>query len=71
MIVTINGTKNPHRSEVARDIIDAILKSRAGKGTPAQYRCKDEQLSRLTKVFESWLMKGTAWSAAAAKVRDH
>jgi hypothetical protein len=68
MIVIINGNKNPHRNEVARDIIDAVLKSRAVKGAPAQYRTKEEQLSKLTEVFDNWSVKGTVWSAAASKV---
>lgn len=61
--------KNPHRAEVAKDITDAILKSRAKKGTSATYWNKEDQARRLTEAYEKWSEKGGVWSAAAFKVR--
>jgi hypothetical protein len=67
LIVVINGVKNPHRSAVAKDITDAILKTRAVKGGSAEYWSKDEQILKLANVFEKWSAKGGVWSAAASK----
>jgi hypothetical protein len=61
LIVVINGTKNPHRSEVASDISEAILKTKAGKGVSATYWSKDEQVTRLTAAFDKWAQKGSVW----------
>ncbi|KIM49769.1 hypothetical protein M413DRAFT_59878, partial [Hebeloma cylindrosporum] len=64
----INGTKNPHRSEVARDIRDAILQSGSNKGSLAKYWSKEEQEKRLCATYEKWSQRGSVWSAAASKV---
>lgn len=64
----MNGTKNPHRSAVARDIVDAILKTTADKHNLAVYWDKDEQESRLIAVYGKWLRGGEVWTAAAEKV---
>jgi hypothetical protein len=61
--------KNPRRSEVAKDITDAILKSRADGTVSAKYWDKGEQARRMQECFEKWLEVGTVWSAAASKVR--
>ena len=67
----INGTKNPHRSAVAKDITDAILEAQASKGVSAVYRDKEDQESRLTAAFEKWAKRTDVWSAAATKVGCH
>ncbi|KZP11522.1 hypothetical protein FIBSPDRAFT_756586, partial [Athelia psychrophila] len=69
LIVIIGGTKNPFRSEVAQDITDAILKTRAKKGVSATYWNRAEQERRLIEAYEKWSRKGGVWSAAA--VRTH
>ena len=68
LIVVVNGTKNPHRSAVAKDIINAILETRASKGVSAIYRSKEDQESRLTAAFKKWSERPEVWSAAAPKV---
>ncbi|KAL6303302.1 hypothetical protein BKA93DRAFT_818125 [Sparassis latifolia] len=62
LICVNNGTKNPYRQDVARDIIDAILK------TPADN--KEQQEKRLMEAYEKWEEKGGVWSAAAAKAHE-
>jgi hypothetical protein len=68
LIVVINGVKNPYRRAVAKDVVDVILKSRATKGSTAQYWDRDEQSKRLTEMYNKWSVKGGVWSAAASKV---
>jgi hypothetical protein len=68
-ITIVNGAKNPLRSAVLKDIYDSILLSRAGKGTHTKYRNKEEQLKKLTDVYEKYAWMGTVWSAATSKVR--
>lgn len=63
-----SGTRNPFRGEVARDITDAILKTRAGGGAPAVYWSQEEQEEKLAEAYEKWSRKGEVWSAAAPKV---
>lgn len=69
MICVLGGTKNPLRSEVARSIVDAILKSSANDQSPARYWSQEEQETRLVKVYEKWVAQGSVWNAAAEKVR--
>ena len=64
----INGTKNPYRKAVAKDIVDALLISRAGDGKPAEYWSQEEQEARLQATYDKWLQAGGVWSAAATKV---
>ena len=64
----MNGAKNPLRSAVLKDLYDSILQSRAGKGIPAKYRNKEEQLKKLTDVYEKYAWLGTVWSTATSKV---
>ena len=68
LIVIINGTKNPHRSAVAKDITDAILKTHATDGKPAAYWSKGEQECQLEAAYEKWLKHGKVWSVAASNV---
>ena len=68
LIVIINGTKNPHRSEVAKDIHDSVLKTGSTPKAPATYYSKEEQAVRLMDTYEKWEKKGGVWSAAASKV---
>ncbi len=65
----MNGTKNPKRAAVARDLSGAIIKSTANGKVPAVYWSQPEQEERLKDVFEKWSTEGGVWSAAAAKVR--
>ncbi|KAH9940973.1 hypothetical protein B0H21DRAFT_697284 [Amylocystis lapponica] len=63
----INGTRNPLRSAVAQDLVDAILKSKADKHNLATYWSQAEQERRLSAAFEKWSSNGNVWAAAAAK----
>jgi hypothetical protein len=68
MAVICNGMKNPRRSEVARDITSAILKSKADGKICATYWGQEEQEKQLQRVYDKWSEVGTVWSAAAYKV---
>ncbi|RDX47536.1 hypothetical protein OH76DRAFT_1456744 [Lentinus brumalis] len=70
LAVVLNGTKNPYRGEVAKDVVDSILKNRAGKDghRHARYYNRTEQEHRLKEMYEKWARKGGVWSFAAAKV---
>lgn len=68
LAVVTDGTRNPYRSQVAKDIRDAILKKPADKEGPAKYWTKEVQASRLTEAYNKWSKVGTVWSAAAPKV---
>lgn len=68
LATVLNGTKNPYRSAVGKDIRDAILKTPARNGKHATYWKKDEQELRLQAAYEKWSKKGDVWSAAAPKV---
>ncbi len=61
--------KNPYRTQVANDIVDAVLKARAIKGVPAIYHSQPEQEKRLIEAYNKWDEHGGVWTAAAAKVR--
>jgi hypothetical protein len=67
-VTVINGAKNPFRGAVAKDIVDAILYTKAGKGVSAQYRDREEQSRKLKEMYNKWHEKGNVWSAAAPKV---
>jgi hypothetical protein len=64
----LGGTKNPHYGEVAKDIVDSVLKTRADRDGPATYWDKGEQESRLRAAFQKWAEQANVWSAAAEKV---
>lgn len=67
----LEGSNNPYRSAVVRDIVDAILVERAdGRGSIAKYWGKEDQEIRLQRVFEKWLEHGSVWSEASTKVRE-
>ena len=68
LVCLMGGSKCPVRADVARDIVDAILKSRALNKTPAVYWNKEEQEACLEAAFKKWDNKGV-WTAAGAKVR--
>ena len=68
LIVVVNSTKNPHRSAVAKDINDTILKWWATKGVSVLYWSKEEQENRLITAFEKWKTVQGVWSAAATSV---
>lgn len=69
LITVLNGTRNPHRSGVAMDIVNAILKTRSTPDTPSTYWTKEVQAVRLKEAFEKWQKVPDVWSAAALKVR--
>ncbi|KAK7679209.1 hypothetical protein QCA50_017787 [Cerrena zonata] len=67
-VTVLNGSKNPHRGEVAQDIRDAIIKKGAQKGASATYWSRRDQVIRLEAAYKKWSLFGGVWSAAAAKV---
>ncbi len=69
MICVLGGMKNPVRKEVARSIVDAILKSTASDQAPARSWSQEEQERRLEEAYNKWVIKGGVWNAAAEKVR--
>lgn len=68
LIVIAGGTRNPLRGAVAKDVTDAILKTRAINGLPATYWTQKEQEVKLDEAYEKWSKHGGVWSAAAPKV---
>lgn len=68
LAAVLNGMKNPHRSAIAADVRNSILKSPAQGGKPAAYWSQQEQERRLEETFTKWMRKGQCWSAAAIKV---
>ncbi|KAI1784482.1 hypothetical protein LXA43DRAFT_901577 [Ganoderma leucocontextum] len=68
LVCVKDGTKNPHRGEVAKDIVDAILKMKAANGVPAVYRSQEEQEERLVEAYNKWKERGGVWTAAAERV---
>jgi len=64
----MNGTRNPHRSAVARDITNAILKTQAVGGVGATYWSQEEQETRLVAAYDKWQKKGGVWTMAASEV---
>ncbi|TFK79507.1 hypothetical protein K466DRAFT_505420, partial [Polyporus arcularius HHB13444] len=67
LICIVNGTKNPHRTAVARDLSGAIVKCTANGRVPAVYWGQSEQENRLQAVYDKWSAQGGVWSAAAEK----
>ena len=68
LAAVLNGMKNPHRSAIAADIRNSVIKSPAQNGKPATYWSQPEQEKRLEEAFDKWMQKGGCWSAAAIKV---
>ncbi|KAI1782342.1 hypothetical protein LXA43DRAFT_906053 [Ganoderma leucocontextum] len=66
LICLVGGSKCPVRADVARDIVEAVLKCRARDKTPAIYWSKEEQEVRLEAVFKKWDAKAV-WTAAGVK----
>ncbi|OBZ69714.1 hypothetical protein A0H81_10073 [Grifola frondosa] len=62
LICISGGTKNPKRAEVARDIVDAILKTTADKYNLAVYWSQEEQETRLIGAYEKWVRIGGVWT---------
>ncbi|KAI1781716.1 hypothetical protein LXA43DRAFT_907964 [Ganoderma leucocontextum] len=69
LICLVGGSKCPVRADVARDIVDTVLKCRAREKTPAVYWSKEEQETRLEAAFKKWDAKAV-WSAAGAKAHE-
>ncbi|KAI1788922.1 hypothetical protein LXA43DRAFT_893783 [Ganoderma leucocontextum] len=69
LICLVGGSKSPVRADVARDIVNAVLKCRALENTPAMYWTKEEQETRLVAVFRKWDERGV-WTAAGAKTHE-
>ncbi|KAI0746420.1 hypothetical protein C8Q80DRAFT_1219861 [Daedaleopsis nitida] len=68
LICIINSRRNPHRSQVARDVVSAILKSTAKDGAPMVYWKQNKQEVHLQEVYMKWKTHGDVWAAAAQKV---
>lgn len=60
--------KNPHHSEVANDIMDAVLKARAANGILAIYHPQPKQERHIIEAYNKWQDHGGVWTVAAAKV---
>ncbi|KAI1782538.1 hypothetical protein LXA43DRAFT_905505 [Ganoderma leucocontextum] len=69
LICLVGGSKSPVRADVARDIVDAVLESRALENTPAMYWSKEEQETRLVAAFKKWDERGV-WTAAGIKAHE-
>ncbi|KAJ7094400.1 hypothetical protein C8R44DRAFT_835389 [Mycena epipterygia] len=67
LAAVLNGTNNPHRTKVAMDIQNAILKNSASKGVLAQYWTKEEQEANIIAVYDKYSSMGV-WSAVAHTV---
>ncbi|GBE83530.1 hypothetical protein SCP_0505840 [Sparassis crispa] len=64
----VDDAKNPLRTAVARDIVDAILKMTADKHNTAVYWNQSEQEQRLEVAYQKWADHGGVWTVAATKV---
>lgn len=64
----INGSQNPHRLEVGKDISRAIIKVPAHNGIPSTYWTREEQERLLINAYDKWAVYGGVWSAASAEV---
>ncbi|EGN95827.1 hypothetical protein SERLA73DRAFT_155103 [Serpula lacrymans var. lacrymans S7.3] len=53
----VNATKSTFCAEVAKDVGDAIFKTRACNGELAEYREKDDQEVHLQAMFEKWSIR--------------
>jgi hypothetical protein len=61
--------KNLHRSAVAQDIQDAILKTHANSKSGATYWSQSEQQTRLVAAYEKWSTRGGVWATGVREVR--
>ncbi|KAK6969492.1 hypothetical protein R3P38DRAFT_3500892 [Favolaschia claudopus] len=68
--VILNGTRNPRRAEVMKDLRNSIIKESANKDSPARYWTQSEQEARLSDAFTKWVTRGGVWSAAAHNVHN-
>ncbi|KAF9032463.1 hypothetical protein BDZ89DRAFT_1063369 [Hymenopellis radicata] len=68
LAVILDGTRNPYRLQVAQELVDALLETRAGNGHGAVYRLHNEQVKRFKAVYEKYARIGGVWNAAAEKV---
>ncbi|KAK7027758.1 hypothetical protein R3P38DRAFT_3190841 [Favolaschia claudopus] len=68
--VILNGTRNPRRAEVMKDLRNSIIKEPANKDSPARYWTQSEQEARLSDAFTKWVTRGGVWSAAAHNVHN-
>ncbi|KAI1785507.1 hypothetical protein LXA43DRAFT_976181 [Ganoderma leucocontextum] len=66
VVCILGGSKNPHQREVAEDVSNTLIKTRAHDGIPARYWSKDEQEDRMEQAFKKWAAVGGVWSAATA-----
>ncbi|KAI1782658.1 hypothetical protein LXA43DRAFT_1103634 [Ganoderma leucocontextum] len=60
LICVVGGSKSPHRGAIARDVVDAIVRSHAIEGRPAVHRAKEEQEERLEEMYEKWDKHGAS-----------
>ena len=70
LAMIMNVSKNPLRSTVMADIMNAILKKHAKDGeSGTEYWLRTEQEEQLIGAYDKWLKNGTVWSATSLKVR--
>lgn len=67
LVAVLQGTNNPHYSQIAKDVRDAILRKPAGNGELAKYWTKEQQEVKIEAAYTKWAAKG-AWLAAAQNV---
>ncbi|KAL1658404.1 hypothetical protein GGF50DRAFT_120901 [Schizophyllum commune] len=70
LAVIVDGTRNPCRVLVARDITAAILKNPASATGPAEYFDSADQVKNMDAMFLKWEVHGSVWSMAATKVHQ-
>ena len=68
LLVILNGSRNPHRRNVAEDIVNTLLKKQSQQGSGAEYWSREEQVRRFKDVYEKYAQLGEVWTAAADKV---
>ena len=68
LAVIVDGTRNPCRVLVARDITAAILKNPASATGPAEHFDSADRVKNMDAMFLKWEVHGSVWSMAATKV---
>ncbi|KAH9952283.1 hypothetical protein BC827DRAFT_1159983 [Russula dissimulans] len=67
MAVVLGGIHNPRHGMIAKEVVNAVLVSRADGNSPAVYHTQSEQERRLQAMFEKWCSEDGIWSAAVLK----
>lgn len=70
MITLINGANNPLYAEVKKSITYCLVSQTADKATNriAIYRTQEEQVERMTNMYDRWAKDGRVWTLASTKV---